>query len=275
MRRIASRSSLLSALAAAFLLVATGCASSDPYWSKADRGAAQVQELQEKISALEAQLSATTQQKADLAAEVERLRGDLSRLTSVGGSASSAPRVHAAEEPMATAPRPRVEIEQSDLGEPGEPGERGPRTPANAGSSSAASLPGTAGPAETTAASSAQELYDQSLDLLQLQRLDEAAAGFRRFLAENAGSDLADNAQFWLAEGDLRRGDVSGALTGFRSVVERYPEGNKVPDALLKIGACLTSLGEADSAATVYRELLTRFPESAAAEAARQRLGTP
>jgi tol-pal system protein YbgF len=116
-------------------------------------------------------------------------------------------------------------------------------------------------------------LYERSLELLEQGRLPEAEAGLTRFLAANPDSDLADNAQFWLAEGALRRGDVASALAGFRAVVENYPEANKIPDALLKVGSCLSTLGEPESAATVYRELLARFPETAAAETARQRLG--
>ena len=57
--------------------------------------------------------------------------------------------------------------------------------------------------------------------------------------------------------------------------MERYPAGNKVPDALLKVGACLAALGDGESAATVYRELVARFPDSTAGETARQRLGGP
>ena len=148
------------------------------------------------------------------------------------------------------------QIEQSDLVAPALPGE-----PA-----ADAALSAEPGP---------EELYGRSLELLEQGRLAEAEAGFVRFLAANPDSDLADNAQFWLAESALRRTDVAAALAGFRAVVERYPAGNKVPDALLKVGACLTALGDGESAATVYRELVARFPDSTAGETARQRLGAP
>ena len=55
-------------------------------------------------------------------------------------------------------------------------------------------------------------------------------------------------------------------------MVERYPDGNKVPDALLKIGLGLENEGSAALAREVYDELVRPFPETAAAEAARPRL---
>ncbi len=243
------------------LLLAGGCASNGPYWSRVDRGAAERIEMQERIASLEAQLAAESGRSSALQAQIDALERELARLRARGGSPSS-PAPEGLEAP-ATEPVPqiRAQIEQSDLGAPGElSGEL----------DHAANPP----PSPTAPEGESQALYDRSLDFLQQQRLAEAEEGFTRFLAASAGSDLADNAQFWLGECALRRGDVAGALARFRAVVERYPEGNKVPDALLKVGFCLGSLGEPESAATVYRELLLRFPETAAAETARQRLGT-
>ena len=246
------------------LLLAGGCASSGPYWSREDQGAAEATELRERVTRLEAQLTAAESEKAALAERAARLERELAQLREgESPSADTGLTAPVSVEAADSAPaRPmRTEIEQSDLDETdttpaAEAGEAAPTTPI-------------AGAQEPRA------LYERSLELLEASQLSDAEAGFRRFLAENPGSDLADNAQFWLAESALRRGDVAAALAGFRAVVENYPEGNKVPDALLKVGSCLATLGEAESAATVYRELLERFPATAAAEAARQRLGAP
>lgn len=243
----------LALLAGVFL--ASGCASSGPYWNQEDRGTAERIEMQERIAGLEAQLVAESGRNAALRAEVDGLQREVERLRAMGGPPSSPPSQVLETPESAPTPQPQPQIEQSDLADLEEP---------------ALDVP-----APTGAEDGAQGLYDRSLDFLEHQRLAEAEDGFARFLAANADSDLADNAQFWLGECALRRGDVAGALAGFRAVVERYPEGNKVPDALLKIGFCLASLGEPESAATVYGELLLRFPETAAAETARQRLGTP
>lgn len=255
-----------SGLALAILLLgASGCASSGPYWSPEDQGAAEASELRERVASLEAQLAAADVRSHALQAKADALERDVERLRGLGGApeAVSLP-VPPAAQGLATLPDPatpsapenpetvpvppqRSGIEQSDLNELDELDEVREDEP--------------------------RLLYERSLELLEQGRLPEAEAGLTRFLAANPDSDLADNAQFWLAEGALRRGDVASALAGFRAVVENYPEANKIPDALLKVGSCLSTLGEPESAATVYRELLARFPESAAAETARQRLG--
>lgn len=242
----------------ALLVLSSGCASG-PYWSREDQGVSEANELRERVSRLEAQLAAAEGEKAALATRATELERDLLRLRQVGQAtaAASAAVLEPAslDEATTTGPTPRggAEIEQSDLDEPGEAPVDSPP------------------PAE----GDPRPLYERSLGLLEENQLPEAEAGFRRFLAENPGSDLADNAQFWLAESALRRGDNVSALAGFRAVVETYPDANKVPDALLKVGFCLALLGEPESAATVYRELLERFPNTAAAETARLRLAAP
>ncbi|MEO7794981.1 MAG: tol-pal system protein YbgF [Thermoanaerobaculia bacterium] len=245
------------------LLLAGGCASSAPYWSPEDRRIAEANELRERALRLEAALAAAEERSATAEARAQALEREIAQLRSAASPpealspmADGGARATRSQEPVA-APKQRAEIEQSDLDEPEPTPDPLPGEP---------TLGAGAGP---------RELYEQSLQLLDQQRLLEAEEGFRRFLAENPGSDLADNAQFWLAESALRQTDVASALAGFRAVVENYPEANKVPDALLKVGYCLATLGEPDSAATVYRELLSRFPESTAAETARQRLGAP
>lgn len=242
----------------AAVLFAGGCASSGPYWNREDRGAAERIEMQERIAGLEAQLVAESGRSAALQAEVDGLRREVDRLRALGGPPPPAPSpvLESPESPYSTLRSPsRPQVEQSDLED--------------------LAAPPNAIQGPTGAEDGAQGLYDRSLESLEQHRFGEAEDGFARFLAANPDSDLADNAQFWLGEGALRRGDVAFALARFRAVVEHYPEGNKVPDALLKIGFCLASLGEPESAATVYGELLLRFPETAAAETARQRLSSP
>lgn len=269
-----------ASLLAAVLAGAGGCASSGPFWSPQDQGAAEATELRERVASLEAQLAAADLRSAALQAKADNLEREIGRLRASGGAPDilSPPASPAAQEPVmapssdspeelgypaeSAAPEPVSRIEQSDL-------EELPEMREPAASASPGTVPAAAAP------DPARELYEGSLALLEEDRLAEAEEGFRRFLAGNPYSDLADNAQFWLAEAALRRADTTTALAGFRAVIENYPEGNKVPDALLKVGYCLATLGEPESAATVYGELIARYPESAAAETARQRLANP
>ena len=57
-------------------------------------------------------------------------------------------------------------------------------------------------------------------------------------------------------------------------MVDRHPEGNKVPDALLKMGLCLEQLGDLAGAREVYTEIIRRFPGYAASVTAEERRAT-
>ena len=117
----------------------------------------------------------------------------------------------------------------------------------------------------------AQELYDRGYTLYHQTRYVDAESGFRRFLQSYPRNDLSDNAQYWIGECRYARGDIRGALAAFQETVERYPDGNKVPDAILKLAGCLEELGAEEAAQARYDEVMRRFPNTAAATSAEER----
>ena len=106
----------------------------------------------------------------------------------------------------------------------------------------------------------ALRLYRQSYQTLRLGKHDEAAEGFREFLRRYAAHDLADNAQYWLGECAYDRKDFTTAVREFRRVVERFPHGNKVPDALLKVGFSYLALGSLDAGKQTLEQLIRSYP---------------
>jgi len=114
--------------------------------------------------------------------------------------------------------------------------------------------------------------YQVALELLREERYDMAAKAFQQFLVEFPGSELANNAQYWLAESYYASNKFEQALADFQVVIDKYPQSRKVPDALLKMGYCNYSLKRW----VVARETLTRvqaeYPETTAARLAGQYL---
>ena len=117
-----------------------------------------------------------------------------------------------------------------------------------------------------------QVLYDRGYTSFHQGRYLDAETTFQQFLSSFGGTDLGDNAQFWIGEARYARGDLSAALAAYREVVSRYPTGNKVPDALLKAADCHRGLGDLDGARRGYQEVMERFPAVAAAAVAEDRL---
>ena len=116
-----------------------------------------------------------------------------------------------------------------------------------------------------------QALYDRGYTLYHQKHYVDAEASFQRFLQAEPGSELADNAQYWIGECRYSRGDMRGALAAFREAVTRYPQGIKTPDALLKTAMCLEALGDREGARGTYQDVLRRFPGTAVAAVAEER----
>lgn len=115
--------------------------------------------------------------------------------------------------------------------------------------------------------------YQAAFELLKAQRYEPAGQAFSQFLVSYPDSELADNAQYWLAESYYVTKQYEDALTSFNVVIEQYPRSRKVPDALLKIGYCNYELERWQDARASLGKVRSDYPETTAARLAGQRLG--
>jgi tol-pal system protein YbgF len=130
-------------------------------------------------------------------------------------------------------------------------------------------------PAPPRPSGSPVDLYRRSLESLRAGHHEEAIAGFHEFLQRHAGHELADNAQYWLGECSYDRKDYVTAAREFRRVVDRYPQGNKVPDALLKLGYSYISAGNCEAGRQALEQVVRAYPRHDAATLATSRLAGP
>jgi len=126
--------------------------------------------------------------------------------------------------------------------------------------------------AGAAAAGDQRASYQAALELLRQGRYERAEAAFGQYLADFPDGELADNAQYWLAETHYVNREFETALAGFRRVLEDYPNSRKTPDAMLKSGFCLHELGRRDEAAAMLEAVIEQYPDSTAARLANQRL---
>jgi tol-pal system protein YbgF len=117
--------------------------------------------------------------------------------------------------------------------------------------------------------------YRVAVELVKAGKHDDAVAALRAFVARHPRHDYADNAQYWLGEAFYAQKDYGRGLTEFRKVIEVYPRGNKVPDALLKVGYCHHAMGQAEKARAVLEQVVNLYPKSEPAMLAAKRLETP
>ena len=114
--------------------------------------------------------------------------------------------------------------------------------------------------------------YQAAFELLKEQRYEPAAMAFQQFLVTYPDSELADNAQYWLAESYYVTQKFDDALAAFQHVITNYPRSRKVPDALLKMGYCNYELKQFASARDSLVQVQADYPETTAARLAGQRL---
>ena len=114
--------------------------------------------------------------------------------------------------------------------------------------------------------------YQVAFELLKEERYEMAATAFKQFLVAFPDSELADNAQYWLAESYYASDKFEQALKDFEVVINNYPRSRKVPDALLKMGYCNYSLRRWDAARVTLSRVQADYPETTAARLAGQYL---
>lgn len=115
----------------------------------------------------------------------------------------------------------------------------------------------------------ANELYMQAFADYTNGQYRQAAVGFESFLEHYGDNPYAGNAQFWLGECFYGQQQFPRAIQEYQKTVERYPQGGKTPEALLKMAAALRETNQSGLARDVLRILQQQYPDSAAAQRAR------
>ena len=117
-----------------------------------------------------------------------------------------------------------------------------------------------------------QDAYARAFETLKGGDYGAAIGQFRDFMQAYPQSGLLDNAQYWMGEAYYVTRDYEHAASAFRAVGERWPDSRKAPDALLKLGYTLQEQKRLPEARTTLRQVVQRFPGSDAARLAAERL---
>ncbi|SFB26761.1 tol-pal system protein YbgF [Azotobacter beijerinckii] len=114
--------------------------------------------------------------------------------------------------------------------------------------------------------------YDAAFDLIKVKDFDKASQAFAAFLRKYPNSQYAGNAQYWLGEVNLAKGDLQGAGQAFARVSQNYPKHPKVPDSLYKLADVERRLGNAGKAKSALQQVVAQYPGSSAAQLAQRDL---
>ena len=145
--------------------------------------------------------------------------------------------------------------------------------PQGAGSAAVDSATGANSPA-AAAADPARENkeYEAALNQFKAAKYKEAAWAFSAFVKKYPDSSLAPNAQFWLGNAWVAQRNCAKAIEAHSVVTTRYADSPKAPDAWLAMANCQQETGNPTAARRSLETVVAKYPNSQAADTARERL---
>ncbi|HYV44377.1 MAG TPA: tetratricopeptide repeat protein [Myxococcaceae bacterium] len=257
------------AIGAAVLAWASACAGVEPA-------------LKAELSDVRAEVKALREENARLARRVERVEIDLAVRKASGKSpapsgkpASAAPA--SGEIPSLTVVKLKPKVEPPPPLNTSVPVVEPPADVLEALASAPARGDGLAsttgdddGPSEDPALADGE--FDQGLQALRTGNVEGGVDKLKQFARDHPRHARADNALYFASVGMIGLGDLEGAAATLEAMLREYPAGDAVSDGMLKLAECRTRQSRARDAKTLYSEVIQRYPGTAAASQAEQKL---
>jgi len=115
-------------------------------------------------------------------------------------------------------------------------------------------------------------LYEEAYDAFKDKKYKQAREKFETFIKEFPQDELADNAQFWIAETYYGEKDFEAAILAYEAVLKKYPKSEKASGALLKQGLSFIEIGDKKTGKTILDKLRELYPDSREAEIAKKKI---
>ena len=114
--------------------------------------------------------------------------------------------------------------------------------------------------------------FDASLAIFRRGDFPAAQTSFAEFVRRYPQSGYRVTSLFWLGNAQYANRDYRGAIANFRALLAQAPEHARAPEALLSIANCQIELKDNPGARRTLQDLVQAYPQSEAANAARERL---
>ncbi len=109
---------------------------------------------------------------------------------------------------------------------------------------------------------SAEEIYQAGLDAINSGNNEEAIVKFTTVISKFPQHKLAGNAQYWMGEAYYAKKDYAKAAVSFAKGYEKYKDGTKGADNILKLGMSMKELGKPTEACAAFTSLPKEFPKA-------------
>ncbi|HSD53291.1 MAG TPA: tol-pal system protein YbgF [Burkholderiales bacterium] len=122
------------------------------------------------------------------------------------------------------------------------------------------------------AAVAEQQAYEAGLAQFKANNYGAAIQSLQSFMTTYPQSPLASSAQYWIGNAYYALRDYKNAIAAQQKVIANWPESAKASDALLNIASSQAESGDANGSRNTLRTLVSKYPNTPAAEQAKQRL---
>lgn len=160
----------------------------------------------------------------------------------------------------------KMQTQLADIGNAVKVISQPPAPPPSAPAGAAGEISGNPGvgapPAGSAPTISATDLYNNANRDRAGGKLDLALQEYMDYLRWYGNTDLAPNAQYYIAWIHASQNDFANAIREYDAVLEKYPDNNKTPDAMYGKGVALSRMGRRTDGAREFQELIKRFPSN-------------
>ncbi len=109
---------------------------------------------------------------------------------------------------------------------------------------------------------SPEDQYEFATSFLKVGDYNMAERAFREFVDNNPENKLSGNAQYWYAETFRIRQLYTDAASAYLEGYQKYPESEKAPINLLKLGISLVQIGEKDQGCLMIAGVKKQYPQA-------------
>jgi len=118
------------------------------------------------------------------------------------------------------------------------------------------------------------DFYSEGISLLKQSQYEQAAVIFEQQLQAHPRGSLADGAHYWIAEAMFLNRKLDVAKSHLKTIISDYPQSSRVPNAMLKTAYIEQGQGNQIEARILFQEIVTLYPQSDAAIAAKNQLAS-
>ncbi|MFH2071133.1 MAG: tetratricopeptide repeat protein [Elusimicrobiota bacterium] len=116
------------------------------------------------------------------------------------------------------------------------------------------------------------ELYKMAYGDYTKGKYDLSIVGFRSYLEKYPQGELAHNAQYYLADSYFNKVDYAAALSEFDRHIEFYNYSDMLPSSKYKKAVCLVELKRHSEAKAVFEDIIKKHPNTHEADQSKQKI---